>query len=127
MNSSFLKIFREYQELSVRYDEDHQAIWYYFSPTHRPCFSLTMLQEIRQMFQDVSDYFETVDKNAEPAIRYLILVSQVPGIFNLGGDLALFSKLIKEKNRELLFDYAKLCVELCYLVSCRRNRSWRRI
>ncbi len=115
MNSSFLKIFREYQELSVRYDEDHQAIWYYFSPTHRPCFSLTMLQEIRQMFQDVSDYFETVDNNAEPAIRYLILVSQVPGIFNLGGDLALFSKLIKEKNRELLFDYAKLCVELCYL------------
>lgn len=115
MNSSFLKIFRDYTELSVRYDEKHQAIWYYFSPTHRPCFSLTMLQEIRSLFQDVSDYFETVDRDAEPDIRYLILVSQVPGIFNLGGDLALFSKLIKEKKRELLFDYAKLCVELCYL------------
>ncbi len=115
MNSSFLKIFKEYQELSVRYDERHQAIWYYFSPTHRPCFSLTMLQEIRQLFQEVTDYFSTLDPDVEPAIRYLVLNSQVPGVFNLGGDLALFSKLIKEKNRKHLFDYAKLCVELCYL------------
>lgn len=115
MNSSFVKIFKEYQEISVRYDERHQAIWYYFSPTHRPCFSLKMLEEIRELFQSVTDYFESRTEDSEPAIRYLVLVSQVPGIFNLGGDLALFGKLIKERNRKLLFDYAKLCVELCYL------------
>jgi DSF synthase len=117
MNRSFVKIFKEYQEITVRYDEPHQAIWYYFSPTLRPCFSLKMLQEIRDLFQGVTDYFLSRNSDSEPPIRYLILTSQIPGIFNLGGDLALFSQLIKAKNRQQLLSYAKLCVELCYLNS----------
>ncbi len=115
MNRDFYKIFREYQEIAVRYDIRHQALWYYFNPHRRPCFSLTMLQEVRQLFQSVTDYFNFRHSDSEPPIRYLIMASQIPDVFNLGGDLALFSKLIKEKKRQKLFDYAKLCVELCYL------------
>ncbi len=114
MNQNFYNIFREYQEITVRYDIRHQAIWYYFNPRRRPCFSLTLLQELRQFSQSVTDYFNSRNSDSEPPIRYLILASQIPGVFNLGGDLALFSKLIKEKKRQKLFDYAKLCVELCY-------------
>jgi DSF synthase len=74
-----------------------------------------MLQELRQLQQGIIDYFSTQDSKSDSLIRYQILHSTVPGVFNLGGDLALFSKLIKEKNRQLLLDYAKQCIDICYL------------
>ena len=115
MNRNFCKIFCEYQEISLRYDAQHRAIWCYYKPALRPCFSSTMLRELRQMQQSIIDYYKTKKPNAESLVRYQILHSQVPGIFSLGGDLALFRKLIQEKNRQLLLDYARQCIEICYL------------
>lgn len=115
MNRDFLKIFCDYQEISLRYDVRYRAIWCYYNPTIRPCFSPVMLQELRQMQQGIIDYFNTKKPTSESLIHYQILHSQVPGVFNLGGDLALFSKLIKEKNRQQLLDYAKQCIDICYL------------
>ncbi len=117
MNQDFFRIFCDYKEISVRYDVKHRAIWCYYSPTERPCFSLTMLQELRQVQQSIMDYFKTKNPNSESLIRYQILHSQVPEVFNLGGDLALFSKLIKEKNRQQLLEYAMRCIDICYLNS----------
>lgn len=42
--------------------------------------------------------------------NYLVLASDVPGIFNLGGDLSVFGELIRAKARDHLLSYAKLCV-----------------
>lgn len=115
MNRDFFKIFYDYKEISLRYDIQYRAIWCYYKPALRPCFSSTMLQELRQMQQSIIDYFKTKKTNSEPLIRYQILHSQVPGVFSLGGDLALFGKLIKEKNRQQLVDYARKCIDICYL------------
>ena len=117
MNSKFFEIFRNYKEISLRYDVQHRAVWCYYNPNPRPCFSSIMLQELRQMQQTIMDYFNSKESNSESLIRYQILHSQVPGVFSLGGDLALFSQLIKEKNRQQLLDYAMQCVDICYLNS----------
>ena len=117
MNEHFVHIFRKRNEITVRYDPPTQALWYYFKPSVRPCFSPTMLTELREFAHDVTAYFNSLNNNTEPLIRYLVLSSQVPGIFNLGGDLALFGKLIREGNRQRLFEYARLCVELSYLTA----------
>ncbi|MBW2660385.1 MAG: enoyl-CoA hydratase/isomerase family protein, partial [Deltaproteobacteria bacterium] len=117
MNRAFYKIFADYQETSVRYDAEHQAVWCYYKPGSNPYFSLKMLQELRQTQQNIIDYFGTKKTDINLPIRYVVLYSQVSGVFSLGGDLALFSKLIKEKNREQLLDYAKKCVDICYLNS----------
>ena len=121
MNKYFYKIFLDYQEISVRYDVHHKAIWCYFNPAPRPCFSLKMLQEIKQLQQSIITYFKNRSSATEPPIRYQIYCSQVPGVFNLGGDLALFSKLIKDKNHQLLSEYAKQCIELCYFNAVNLN------
>ena len=115
MNRDFFKIFRDYQEISIRYDVQHRAIWCYYNPTPRPCFSPTVLKEARQIQQSIIDYFDSRKTDSESPISYLIQASQVPGIFNLGGDLGLFVQLIKDKNRQQLHDYAKQCIEICYL------------
>ncbi len=115
MNSDFFKIFNDCQEISLRYDVRHRAIWCYYNPTPRSCFSLIMLKELRQLQQSIIDYFNTKKTHSDSLIRYLVLHSKVPGIFSLGGDLALFGRLIKEKNRQQLLDYARQCIDMIYL------------
>ncbi len=74
-----------------------------------------MLNEMRQLQKNIIKYFKTRETESQLPVRYLVIHSKVPGVYNLGGDLALFSKLIKERKRQQLFDYAKLCIDLTYL------------
>ena len=121
LTSDFFAIFRDFKEISVRYDAEHKAVWCYHNPNPRPVFSTEMLLELRQMQQGIMDYFDQKEPEDEPLIRYQILLSKVPGIFSMGGDLKLFSKLIKEKDRQQLLDYGLKCIDTLYLNSVNMN------
>ena len=114
MSDQFRKIFGPYKEMSVRYDRSQEALWCYFKASGRPCFSPTMLKESKQIQQAVIRYFESGERRDEFPVRYMILASQTPGVFNLGGDLDLFIKLIEKCNRQQLLDYATHCIDICY-------------
>jgi DSF synthase len=47
-------------------------------------------------------------------VDYYVTASRTPGVFNLGGDLALFVLLIKTGDREALAQYARLCIDVQY-------------
>ena len=47
-------------------------------------------------------------------IRYQVFGSRVSGVFSLGGDLKLFQKLIRARDRSALTNYARECVDLVY-------------
>jgi len=115
MHKSFKDIFQEYNEISLRYDVENQAIWCYFNPQPRPCFSTVMLKELKQMQQSIKECLHPENISSKYPVRYFILASQSPGVFNFGGDLNLFTQLILTKNREQLFEYAKDCIDICYL------------
>ena len=117
MSDQFRKIFSTYNEMSVRYDRNQEALWGYFKPTKRPCFSTTILKEAKSIMQDIIRYFEAGEDKENFPIRYVILASQTPGVFNLGGDLDLFIKLIEQKQRDLLLEYATDCIDICYMFS----------
>ena len=114
MPTQFREIFGPYKEMSVRYDHNQEALWCYFNPALRPCFSPLMLKESKQIQQAVIRYFEAGKGLDEFPIRYLILASQTPGVFNLGGDLELFIHLIQNCNRRQLLEYATYCIDICY-------------
>jgi DSF synthase len=48
------------------------------------------------------------------SVNYYVTASRIPRVFNVGGDLALFSMLIKTQDREALAQYAKLCIDNVY-------------
>lgn len=114
MSEHFRKIFGPYKEMSVRYDRNQEALWCYFRAVERPCFSLTILKESKQIQQAVIRYFESEKRLDEFPINYMILASQTPGVFNLGGDLSLFIRLIETCDREQLLEYARFCIDICY-------------
>lgn len=113
MTTQFHKIFHGHKEISVRYDIAQEAIWCYFKPTSRPCFSPTLLRESKTIQNAIFNYFKTAEKIEYP-VRYIVLASQTPGVFNLGGDLDLFIKLIANQDSTQLLDYATSCIDICY-------------
>lgn len=53
--------------------------------------------------------------NAEHTnIKYHVIASRVPGIFNLGGDLDLFRRLVLANDRLSLLDYGTACIDVLY-------------
>ncbi len=121
LNKDFEKIFGEYKEISVRYDAKTATIWCYFNPIKRPCFSVNMLQEIHTLQLAIIQYFKNNNMNPPTPINYFILASLTPDVYQYGGDLRLFSQLIFDKDRETLYNYAKLCIDTIHLNSVNLN------
>jgi DSF synthase len=53
-------------------------------------------------------------ENEEYLIKYSISVSDIPNVFNLGGDLELFIRLIQEQDNLGLLQYGQKCIEVLY-------------
>lgn len=104
-----------YEQLSVRYDDEFGAVWYTLEPRDRPCFNLDLLAELRQFQLRIEAVIREAAARGEPLpVRYTVLASAVPGVFNLGGDLQLFARLIRHQDRQGLFRYAKACIDVLY-------------
>ena len=109
-----------YSQLTSHYDSKYKVMWCYMRPTPRPCFTPRLLQEISSFQEQVARWD---DQSNDSSARFIVLASDVPGTFNLGGDLDLFRHLIKSRDREGLFRYAKSCIDVLYanLVSLERG------
>ncbi len=70
------------------------------------CYSLAAMAELRQMLDDIS---------ANPGlVRHFVMTSDVPKVFNFGGDLALFVLLVRAGDVESLKLYGRRCVDLVW-------------
>lgn len=96
------------EELDVFYDDRAQSLWTFMRPKERPSFTPTMLADFEQWQTLIKQSFGP----ERVPLRYLILGSRAPGVFCFGGDLTLFHRLIRERNREGLATYGYRCVEI---------------
>lgn len=70
------------------------------------CYSLTAMAELQQMLADIT---------AQPGlVRHFVMSSDVPGVFNFGGDLALFVLLARAGDVDSLRLYGQRCVDLIW-------------
>ena len=80
---------------------------------YRPCFSEQLLVDLRECQRQVANRL-TNDPHAQPnEVRHLVLASK-SDVFNLGGDLELFARLIRTGDRARLLAYAQLCVSVAF-------------
>ena len=108
------EIDRAYSDLEVVVARPERALWCYLKPQARPSFTEALLRDLHRVRGLISQAFENSPAGAEAPLRYFILASRTPGVFNLGGDLALFSAKIQAGDREALRRYAYSCVDACY-------------
>jgi DSF synthase len=70
------------------------------------CYSLAAMAELQQVFSDIS---------ASPGlVRHFVMASDVPRVFNFGGDLSLFVLLVRARDLDSLRLYARRCIELVW-------------
>jgi len=93
-------------ELNVTFDSEHRVLWCRFRHANSPSFTPNLLRDIGAVQRTVRRIFaEQIDPEAVP-VRYMVWASQVPTIWNLGGDLRLFAQLIRNRDRDRLLAYA---------------------
>ncbi len=106
---------RQYQQVELVYDKSWRTLWTYMKPIGVPCFNQDMVEELHHVFHELKRRDSQVlhDDSWQP-VNYCVIASRRKGVFSLGGNLALFINLIREKNREALMEYARLCVDAMY-------------
>jgi DSF synthase len=108
-----LNLFNQsFTQLATRFDADAATMWTYMNPAPRPCYNPTLLHEIRS-FQGMleSTQGRILHAGEFHQLKYLVVASMVPGVYNLGGDLATFKQLIQAQERDQLFAYARTCID----------------
>ena len=108
-----------FTQLSTFFDEHNQIAWGYMHAEPRQCYTQTLLHELFNWYTGLT---RQIDDPNQVDVSYMVTASSVPGVFSLGGDLALFKQSIENKDRTTLMRYAKACIEPLYMIASHLNR-----
>jgi DSF synthase len=97
-------------QLDVRWDAPSETLWTWMTPVDRPNFNPAMLRDFQRWQAAIRDEF----KGPGAGLKYLVLGSRFPGVFNLGGDLDLFAGFISRGDRAGLVRYGRDCVSILH-------------
>lgn len=98
------------QELDVFYEDETHTLWTYMNPAGRPSFTPGMLSD----FENWQVYIEQGFGPEKVPLRFLVLGSRSPGVFCFGGDLDLFQRLIRLRDRDALVRYGHRCCKILH-------------
>jgi DSF synthase len=103
-----------YKNLECRHESCDRLFWCYLKPEGRPSFTEPLLADLADVQRHIALLAGTRSAEGTPGVGWVVLASRTPGIFNLGGDLTVFSSLIRAGDREGLRRYAYNCVDISY-------------
>jgi DSF synthase len=121
------QLHRDHPFSAIRTQEDHDsgAYWChmhaqqaYADPEYRACFSPRLLRELRLFAQQTIDGINRSVAESNSHLAHIILASD-SHVFNLGGDLQLFTDLIRSGDEQGLLRYAHECVDSIHLLHTR--------
>ena len=97
---------RPYKTLRLEFNPELHLLRVRTSVKPIQCYSLAAMSELQTLLSDIS---------ANPGqVRHFVLSSDVPKVFNFGGDLALFVLLVRAGDVESLKLYGQRCVDLVW-------------
>jgi DSF synthase len=102
-------------QLETRFDPEFGVLWGFMDPKPRPTFNPQLLAELRGFVDSIVQPGGLIwHEGKQQAINYAVIASKVAGVFNLGGDLALFREAISRHDRDMLVQYGRKCIDNLY-------------
>lgn len=99
----------------VRYEPEHQLVWSSFKYPDRPCMSIELLGDIASANRGIESFArQGLQSGDDNRLLFQVACSTLPGVFNLGGDLARFTDLIRKGDHASLMAYGKACIDVLY-------------
>lgn len=104
----------QYSQVATRFEPDFGLFWILFNQADDvPCFNEQLLSELFHLQNQLKNSGGSITVNGQAEkMRFSVSASLTPGVYNLGGELKLFSQLIKTGNKETLHHYAKKCIDV---------------
>lgn len=100
-------------QIETRFDTEYGVYWAYMSPSGRACITNDLLENLRGVIDTLTcDDGWVLASGQRDRVRYGVIASRTPGIFNLGGDLALFRSAIQSRDRGALMNYGERCIDV---------------
>ncbi len=102
-----------YDQMDVAIEGKLKTAWVHFNSDTSPSFSRPLLHDLLRFEKVLAGLLENSSR-ADAPVKFVVSASRMPGIYNLGGDLALFADCIRRKDRQALSTYARECCEMVY-------------
>jgi DSF synthase len=109
--TQFLPAEVEVKHLRTHYDSKYKISWCLMKSAPRPCFTPKLLSEFHDYIRVIK---AEMHESRGEKYDYVVLGSDVDGVFNLGGDLSLFRRCIEQRDRDGLFSYAIKCIDILH-------------
>lgn len=97
---------RPYKYIRLEWSSELAALRVRTCVTPIQCYSLGAMAELQRVLLDIAENTGLV--------KHFVMTSDVPGVFNFGGDLSLFTLLIRARDHESLRLYGRRCVDLLW-------------
>ncbi|MDQ6618457.1 MAG: crotonase/enoyl-CoA hydratase family protein [Pseudomonadota bacterium] len=105
----------QFPQVATRFDPEYGVLWGLMNPKPRPSFNTQLLTQLRGYIDSIIDGAGYLTHRSQQyRVSYAVIGSKVPGVFNLGGDLALFREAIDRQDRTGLLAYGQQCVDNLY-------------
>jgi DSF synthase len=116
-NNSNNTLTQFYDQLVTDFNEDLGVMWCYMNPHPRPCFTPQLLNDLSSFLHAMRNKVSSdIRSKGISKIKYIVFGSYKPGVFSLGGDLALFTECINAGDRDKLCKYMRLSIEVMYSI-----------
>lgn len=103
----------EYPTLTTRMEPESGILWAQMTHPERACFTQELMADGRHFQGWLADEFGGLSREEMP-FRYLVWTSKAQGAWSMGGDLATFTRLIREGDENALRTYAYRSVDVLY-------------
>lgn len=105
-----------YPTLRIEEDTDRRVHWCYMHRDHRTqpgraCLTPALLEAQLHWTRGIAERVRLERREQPNADLIQVVLGSDTDVFNLGGDLELFCGMIRQGNRNGLFEYARTCVE----------------
>ena len=105
-------VWKDFAESEYEFEPATGTLWGYMRQRGNPCFNLALLKEIRAVGNELAANSGHIEfEGAMHKVNTYVAASHNPGVFSLGGDLALFLLLIRSRDRDALGHYARMCID----------------
>jgi len=101
---------RPYRYIRLEWSSELSALRVRTCVTPIQCYSLAAMGELHRVLLDITENVGLV--------KHFVMTSDVPGVFNFGGDLSLFVLLIRARDHDSLRLYGRRCVDLLWWMEC---------
>jgi DSF synthase len=106
---------RPYRTLRLEWSSEFAALRVRTCVRPVQCYTLAMMTELQWCFDDIAAY--------PGIVRHFVMSSDVPRVFNFGGDLSLFVLLVRARDLESLKMYGRRCIDLVWWMETAQQRG----